>query len=392
MTTSFKSQSAQRPTAMGSLLQSSAYGSVIPNGYGMTQSPLLAIWAANLRQGGGSTKKFKQMKKGVTNYCENVDFLLGHNPIMGVLQVMNNGSNAPLNFASESFTSAGGRQSFAVSDAHFYFVIAVTLEASYSFPVDDFGGQGPTTLSGTYEIPLWNELETGPDPTDPMSYRCWPYCYRWQPGFGPTIEIDAESFPTGTLRIYYAQLMAATSYEPPIQRLMLNFEPQLGSGSEYSDAGESAQQIIYPQFAGLGSSEINLGASGALPQLNPEVRFKWGVYPSGDADFVDMIEDIYKSGLAQAAIAAETSTPPEPAGTQLERGLSRRNLIRMRPLRGRRCCTTCRTRRAMCWCALRPDLVRWASRRVRARAGRRSMAPAWAIRFGTRTLSAARIR
>ena len=80
MTTSFKSQSAQRPTAMGTLLQSSAYGSTIPVGYGMTQSNLLAIWAANLRQGGGNVKKFKQVKKGITNYCENIDFLIGHSP------------------------------------------------------------------------------------------------------------------------------------------------------------------------------------------------------------------------------------------------------------------------------------------------------------------------
>ncbi len=67
MTVSFKSQSAQRPTAMGTLLQNSAYGSTIPVIYGQTQSVLLAIWAANLRQGGGGIKKFKQKKKGITN-------------------------------------------------------------------------------------------------------------------------------------------------------------------------------------------------------------------------------------------------------------------------------------------------------------------------------------
>ena len=322
MTTSFKSQSAQRPTAMGTLLQSSAYGATIPVGYGLTQSNLLAIWAANLRQGGGSTKKFKQVKKGIINYCECIDFLLGHNPVRGVIQVMNNGSNTPVVYTSASFSSAGGRQSFTVADPHFYFVIGVTISASYSFPVNDYGGQGPQTLTGSFEIPLWNELETGPDPTDPSSYRNWPFCYRWQSGMGATIQVDAESFPTGTVKVYYAQLTAATSYQPPITKLFMAFEPQLGSGDEYANGFNPGQQIIYPQFAGLQSSEINLGASGALPQLNPEVAWKWGIYPSGDADFVDMIEDIYKSGLAQAAIAAETSTQPSPATTQTERGLS----------------------------------------------------------------------
>ena len=58
MTVTFKDQAAQRPTAMGSLLQASAYGATIPVGYGQTQSNLLAIWAANLRQGGGGLMKF----------------------------------------------------------------------------------------------------------------------------------------------------------------------------------------------------------------------------------------------------------------------------------------------------------------------------------------------
>ena len=319
----FKSQGAQTPTAAGSLLQQSAYGQTIPNGYGQTQSPLLAIWAANLRQGGG-VKKFKQFKKGITNYVENIDFLLGHGPIMGVLQVMYNGGNFPLDFTTQSFTASAGAGSFEVSDDNFYFVTAVTLVADYSFTVDDYGGQGSSTLSGSYEIPLWNELETGPDPTGPMSYRCWPFCYRWQPGFGATVYIDAQTFPGGTLKVYYAKLTDATSFETPIGKLQLVFEPQLGSGPEYAAAPSpfDEQQIIYPHFAGLGSTQIDLGASGALPQMLPEVRFKWGIYPSGDADFVDMIEDIFKSGLAQSAIAAATSTPPQPAYTQMERGLS----------------------------------------------------------------------
>jgi hypothetical protein len=58
MTTSFKTQAQQRPTAMGTLLQASAYGATIPVIYGQTQSNLLAIWAANLRQGGLGIKKF----------------------------------------------------------------------------------------------------------------------------------------------------------------------------------------------------------------------------------------------------------------------------------------------------------------------------------------------
>src|ERR1700679_1957690 len=90
-----KAQAAQAPTALGSMLQASTYGMTIPVIYGMTQSPLLVIWAANLRQG-GSTKKFKQLKKGVTAYVENIDFLIGSNPILGVNQMWINGATIPL--------------------------------------------------------------------------------------------------------------------------------------------------------------------------------------------------------------------------------------------------------------------------------------------------------
>src|ERR1700735_2727959 len=94
-----KPQAAQSPTALGSMLQASTYGATIPTVYGMTLSPLLAIWAANLRQG-GSTKKFKQLKKGITAYVENIDFLLGANPPIGVNQMWNNGATIPLEITS----------------------------------------------------------------------------------------------------------------------------------------------------------------------------------------------------------------------------------------------------------------------------------------------------
>jgi hypothetical protein len=312
----FKSQGSTKPTAAGSLLQLSAYGQTIPVIYGLTQSPLLAIWAANLRQG-GSVKKFKQFKKGITAYVENIDFLLGHNPVRGVLQVMVNGGNFPLAFESQTFIEGSP---ITISDDEFYAVVAVTAVQAYSFAVDDYGGTGPQTLTGTYEIPFWNELETGPDPTMPSGYRNFPYCYRWSPSYGATVEVDAEIFALYTFKVYYAKLTAATSLMPPIGKLKLAFEAQLGSGSEYSDAGSpfDDQQIVYPHFAGLGSSEIDLGSTGALPQLLPEVAGKWGVYSTGDGDFVDMIEDIFKSGLAQAAIDAEAV----PVTTQMERGLS----------------------------------------------------------------------
>lgn len=317
-----KNNAGTQPYALGSLLQAATYGATIPTNYGCTLSPLLAIWTANLRQG-GSTKKFKQMKKGIVAYCENITFLLGHNPGLGVLQMWNNGGTQPLNFTSQTFTGPGP---WTITDANFYAVIGVSVTQAYSETFDDYGATGPVTESGTFQVPLWNELFTGPDPVKNSGYRNYPYCYRWQPSYGVTVQADATDIFAGqAVTIYYAQLTAATSYQPPLVRNRLHFENVLGDGAEYSgdflntSTPLSSQQILYPMFFGCGSTDIDLGSSGSIPQMQAEVQGKWGLYSTGDADFADMIEDIFKSGYAQAAIGAVSGTA---ASTPVEHGLS----------------------------------------------------------------------
>ena len=151
-------------------------------------------------------------------------------------------------------------------------------------------------------------------------YRNYPYCYKWQPSYGATVQADAvDIFAGQTVTVYYARLTAATSFQPPLVRNRLHFEATLGDGDEYN--GFSAQQILYPMYFGVGSGSIDLGSSGAIPQLQAEVLGKWGLYSSGDADFADMIEDVFKSGLAQAAIGASGVG----ASTPIEHGLSAYN-------------------------------------------------------------------
>src|ERR1035437_4973717 len=101
-----KSQAGTAPYAYGSLLQAATYGVAIPVGYGMTISPISATWTANLRSG-GSGKKFKNLKKSINAYCENITFILGHSPIVGVNQLWNNSATIPLAYTSQIFTGAG---------------------------------------------------------------------------------------------------------------------------------------------------------------------------------------------------------------------------------------------------------------------------------------------
>lgn len=307
--------------------QTSVYGATIPLYYGRTRGNPLLIWAANLRNGAGLASNKKGKKKGAPNFVENVDFLLGHNPIAGVLQFWYNNAKLGLNFqkltTAITYPFANSNGHVTIADPQFYFVIGVTANVDYSVTFNDYGGLGSRTLSGTFEMPLWNLNYAGPDPTSQNGFRQWPAAYQWIPYSGPTLNFPAGSvggipnytgYPGApTVNIYYAQLAPGTwrlgskskgGTDVPITALRLAFEGVLGSGSEYSDAGESAQQILYPPYAGMGSSDFDMGSSGVAAATLPEVMGSFHVQPTGDADFADMIEDIFKSGPAQAGTGA----------------------------------------------------------------------------------------
>jgi hypothetical protein len=314
-----KSQSSIRPIALGATVQSSTYGQTIPLIYGRCLGAIYLTWNANLRQG-SSTKKLKKIltlgKKGGPSYVQNTTLLLGHNPIAAALQFwINQNQQLPLNFTSVSSThAAGSASSITVSDSNFYRILGVTLTASYSETFNDYGSQGSRTVSGTYEIPLWNTAYNGPDPTASSGIRYFPYTYYWLPGSGATIQIPncALGLIGGQFNIYYAQLDPGGSSQysknngntdVPIASLRLTFEPVLGDGPEYS--GYTSQQILYPHYAGMGSPDLDMGASDTMPVIVPEVLGSFPVYATGDADHADMAEDIFKAGPTQAGFGSE---------------------------------------------------------------------------------------
>jgi hypothetical protein len=83
--------------------------------------------------------------------------------------------------------------------------------------------------------------------------------------------------------------------------LRLTFESELGNGPEFS--GFSSQQIIYPDYAGMGSPNLDMGSTQMLPTILTECVGAFPLYSRGDCDFVDMIEDIFK-GVAQSVPGA----------------------------------------------------------------------------------------
>ncbi len=308
-----KQNSLTRMYLAGLQGQSSVYGATIPVIYGVTKSTPMLIWLPGVWLRAGAGLGGKKSNKG-TNYVDNADFLIGHNPIAGVLRFWYNNAGRGLHFVKYSHTSAPGSGGFSVTipDAYFYFLLAVTADVDYSVTFDDFGGQGSESFSGTFEMPLWNVNYAGPDPTNQSGYRNFPAVYQWIPysgaivAFPPGAIVNIPNVSGGpsaaSLNFYYAQLDAPTGAHVPCTSLRMTYEAQLGSGNAY---GVSGEQIIYPAYAGLWSTNLDMGVSGAAPVIAHETAGSFLINPPyGDADHADMIEDIFKSGPAQAGTGA----------------------------------------------------------------------------------------
>lgn len=107
----------------------------------------------------------------------------------------------------------------------------------------------------------------------------------------------------------------------PAAALRLTFENVLGNGPEFSGTDHisgvslSTQQILYPHYAGLGSPNFDLGSTQTMPDVRAEILGSYPLYSTGDCDFADMVEDIFKMGLSQAALGTAYNY------TQIQRGL-----------------------------------------------------------------------
>src|SRR6185437_4704857 len=337
-----KSQSSVRPVALGATVQSSTYGATIPVVYGRAMMALLLIWQANIRNIGSKKQNKKKGKKGQASYACNCDFLIGHNPILGVLQFWENQNQKyPLNFVKYSAGNAFSG-SITVPDPQFYAVIGVTLTASYFGQFNDYGSQGQRTLSGFTEIPLWNMAFRVPNPARGSSMIGGGY--YWTPALGATVLFPGAGIvagpnlvASGAVNIYYAELWpgGSSAYNKksygggtavPAGALALTFEPTLGDGPEFSGKDQTTgqalanQKILYPHYAGLGSPNFNMGGS-AMPQIQPEVQGTFTRYATGDCDFADMFEDILVSGQTQAGFATINDTDIVPVAS-VQHGLN----------------------------------------------------------------------
>lgn len=300
---------------MGLMVQSGSYGKSLSNRYGCIKVEITPIWLQDLRKG-KSAKKGKK-KKGPPTWVANADIFIGVNPIHGVLTIEANKSDFyPLDFVKVSggAFSNGGPFPFwpfvtLPADANFYEVVAVTVDVALSGVFNDFGGPGPVPYSGTYEYPLWNAAHHGPDLINAAGSRWWPYVYYWTPAVGFRIYLPSYQsflapsngipFGLGTYNVYYAKKSAVLKHRDPLSFNRFSFEQVLADGDEYVNAGVPLQQNKMPAFAGIQSSNMDCGSGPAIPAFRPEVHGSYTFLPPRDAEFMDMVEDIFKGAQVQ---------------------------------------------------------------------------------------------
>ncbi len=129
--------------------------------------------------------------------------------------------------------------------------------------------------------------------------------------------------PGSVVNFYYAAMLPGGDYvsgsstdsgvseagPTPLAALRLTFESELGTGPEFDGDDPNGnpynlQQILYPHYAGVGSANLDLGAAGVAPAMRFEIFGSYPYNPTGDADFADMIVDVFGKAVNQAGFAA----------------------------------------------------------------------------------------
>lgn len=310
--------------ATGIRVQSSLYGVTIPVIYGTTRLEPKLIWAADFaaHRVGGSKKSGS--KKGGTNYdytCA-CDFLLAHWPVQAVLNGWINKSFYGTYPTVVALTVSGGQVTLPAlpSDGSLLYVGGVALQQGYSQTLNDYGAPAPSTVSGTWQRPLWNDHYYLPNSIVPGTSLA-PYTFTWAPSMGTTVRIagGSSALDGQAVIVFYSYVRPGNSaaWQGALNELNLEFEPYLASGSEYVNHPD--QKVAYTAFSGVGSTKFDLGTADSFPSMSFEVVGSFAMAPNNnigtapDAWPADIIQDLIMSG-------ALTITDSPYAGTRMSIG------------------------------------------------------------------------
>lgn len=278
-----KSSLAAKPNLLSSLqVQTSTYGQVIPIIYGQNRIAGRLIWAGDftaiphtstskvggkgLGSGGGNA---------VTNttytYQTAVAIALCSGPIQNIYNVWDTKGKLTLVSTSQSVTALSGGGPVTITppgSGIFHSPIGVTRADSFSVSNTDFGSDGLAVLSGTQHTPL--ALVAGTPGAGQYSQS------------GATFTFSAADAGKQVTINYVYSVPDTNSNGQPQQKLNLTLftgsRPQ--TAWTYLTSAHPGQNLGYNGVAYIASSSMDLGESGALPNLSFEVL---GLLPFGGA-------------------------------------------------------------------------------------------------------------
>ena len=269
---------SQQPAVLQALrVQSSAYGQVIPIVYGQNRLPGKLIWYGDFTPIANTSKQAsggKGLGGGTTKttsytYQAAVAIALCEGPIAQLCNVWDTKGTLLLVSATENYTIPGGGGSYQVANHANYFAhYGVARSDAYSVGANDYGSDGPVTLTGTQKTPM---ALVGSSPAAGQ--------YTLNTGTATFGFSGADAGKQVSITYIYS-VPNSNSNGQPLQQLALTLftGSRLQSPWAYLTSNHPGQDLGYNGIAYVAASSMDLGSSGSMPNYTYEVL---GLLPFG---------------------------------------------------------------------------------------------------------------
>jgi hypothetical protein len=296
--------------------QTQLLGTAVPLLYGRFRVTPKLIWNGNFKATPINSGK-KGSKVGQTQYDYTVaaDWLICHYPLQNLLSAWRDKDYIAVAYNATTVTipSTGAMAQVDITpflgsgNALVAVVGCHVWQPTGSITFNDYGGDGPETISTNWDIPLWNEHYYTPDGQAGASRR--PFSYEWNPAAGHIVTFPDASLNGCQVTIEWATVLASGPAwtRGPLAEMNMELERYLGQGSEY--ALEAADQVNYDWVSGVGSAKFDLGSANVVPALSFEAQGACDIWRTGGCDPADIILDLI-AGVTLCSDNNPWSTPP----------------------------------------------------------------------------------
>jgi hypothetical protein len=277
-----------QPNKLGSTqIQTSERGVVIPYAGGNVKVPVKFLDIVDFNAQGQSSGGGKG-GGGISSYeyYASLDMALCAGPIDGLGNIYDAGGSASLAGTTEYYTVPGGGGTYQTASDTTEADQGATFAEAYSYLADDYGSDGPETISGTQQRPM-QRVDSSPGAGQ--------YFVTQNNGF---LQYTFAAADAGKLiSITYSYTTDTTNYVSPTAKYNLGVLLGGPHGDQwgYMASLHPERAMRYPNIARAVAQNSDLGSDATPPNLGVEVlnarglSFGGGI---GDCDPKALIEDI----------------------------------------------------------------------------------------------------